>query len=73
MARRGVHQRGRLGNLGPSATKPSDHHDKPIALCQEEGFDAIEADNVDAYSDGNIGDFTLTMGQEKPTLTSWWR
>ena len=36
-----------------------------IALCQEEGFDAIEADNVDAYSDGNIGDFTLTMAQEE--------
>jgi hypothetical protein len=36
-----------------------------IALCQEEGFDAIEADNVDAYSDGNIGDFTLSMAQEE--------
>jgi endo-alpha-1,4-polygalactosaminidase (GH114 family) len=36
-----------------------------IALCQEEGFDAIEADNVDAYSDGNIGDFTLGMTQEE--------
>jgi hypothetical protein len=36
-----------------------------IALCQEEGFDAVEADNVDAYSDGNIGDFTLSMSQEE--------
>ena len=36
-----------------------------VALCQEEGFDAIEADNVDAYSDGNIGDFTLSMSQEE--------
>jgi hypothetical protein len=36
-----------------------------IALCQEEGFDAIEADNVDAYSDGDIGDFTLSMTQEE--------
>jgi hypothetical protein len=36
-----------------------------IALCQEEGFDAIEADNVDAYSDGSIGDFTLSMAQEE--------
>ena len=39
-----------------------------IRLCQEEGFDAVEADNVDAYNDGNIGDFTLTMAQEQTYL-----
>jgi hypothetical protein len=36
-----------------------------IALCAEEGFDAVEADNVDAYSDGDIGDFRLTMPEEE--------
>jgi len=34
-------------------------------LCKQEGFDAVEADNVDAYTDGNIGDFTLTMAEEE--------
>ena len=36
-----------------------------VNLCKREGFNAIEADNVDAYTDGNIGDFALTMGQEE--------
>ena len=36
-----------------------------FALCKEEGFDAIEADNVDAYTDGDVGDFTLTMQGEE--------
>jgi hypothetical protein len=35
-----------------------------MKLCQEEGFDAIDADNVDAYSDGDIG-VNITMGQEE--------
>ncbi|HXW79731.1 MAG TPA: endo alpha-1,4 polygalactosaminidase [Acidimicrobiales bacterium] len=39
-----------------------------ITLCKEEGFDAVEADNVDAYNDGKIGDFTLTMGREETYL-----
>jgi hypothetical protein len=34
-------------------------------LCKQEGFDAVEADNVDAYTDGHIGDFTLTMAEEE--------
>ena len=36
-----------------------------IALCKQEGFDAIEADNVDAYTYGSLGNFTLTMAQEE--------
>ena len=36
-----------------------------IALCKQEGFDAIEADNVDAYTSGSLGNFTLTMAQEE--------
>jgi len=34
-------------------------------MCVNEGFDAIEADNVDAYTDGNIGGFTITQAQEE--------
>lgn len=41
-----------------------------IALCKAEGFDAIEADNVDAYSDGNIGTFTLTMTEEETYINN---
>ena len=39
-----------------------------VTLCKQEGFDAVEMDNVDAYSDGDIGDFTLTMAQEEAYL-----
>ncbi len=34
-------------------------------LCQEEGFDGIEADNVDTYTDGNLGGFTISQSQEE--------
>lgn len=36
-----------------------------IALCKKEGFDAIEADNVDAYTDGNLGGFRLSKASEE--------
>jgi hypothetical protein len=36
-----------------------------FALCKEEGFQAIEADNVDAYTDGNLGGFTISQTQEE--------
>lgn len=36
-----------------------------ISLCKEEGFDAIEADNLDAYTYGNLGGFRLSMRQEE--------
>jgi len=35
-----------------------------VALCKEEGFDAIEADNVDAYTYRNLGGFRLSMQEE---------
>lgn len=35
-----------------------------LTLCKEEGFDAIEMDNDDAYSDGNIG-VSISMSQEE--------
>jgi len=39
-----------------------------FALCKAEGFDAIEADNVDAYTDGNLdlpGGATITMAGDE--------
>jgi hypothetical protein len=36
-----------------------------IALCAKEGFDAIEADNVDAYTFGDLGGFRLSMAEEE--------
>jgi len=41
-----------------------------IALCRQEGFDAIEADNVDTYSDGNLGGFIITQAQEETYITN---
>jgi hypothetical protein len=35
-----------------------------VALCKKEGFDAVEADNVDTYAYGNLGGFRLSMAQE---------
>ena len=35
-----------------------------VALCKAEGFDAIEADNVDAYTYGDLGGFKLSMRAE---------
>jgi hypothetical protein len=36
-----------------------------ISLCKKEGFDAIEADNLDAYTYGNLGGFKISMRQEE--------
>jgi endo-alpha-1,4-polygalactosaminidase (GH114 family) len=38
---------------------------KRFKLCQEEGFAGIEADNVDAYTDGNLGGFTISQIQQE--------
>lgn len=34
-------------------------------LCREEGFDAVEADNVDAYTSGDLGGFHITLAEEE--------
>jgi len=39
-----------------------------VALCREEGFDGVEMDNVDAYTYGKLGGFTLSMAQEEKYL-----
>lgn len=39
-----------------------------VALCRREGFDAVEADNVNAYTYGNLGGFRLTMREEEVYL-----
>ena len=39
-----------------------------FALCKEEGFDAIEPDNDDAYSNDPLGGFSLTMAQDETYL-----
>ncbi|HUB71345.1 MAG TPA: endo alpha-1,4 polygalactosaminidase [Acidimicrobiales bacterium] len=39
-----------------------------LALCKEEGFDAIEPDNDDAYSNDPLGGFSLTMAQDETYL-----
>ncbi|HUB72360.1 MAG TPA: endo alpha-1,4 polygalactosaminidase, partial [Acidimicrobiales bacterium] len=39
-----------------------------IALCKEEGFDAMEPDNDDAYSNDPLGGFSLTMGEDETYL-----
>lgn len=36
-----------------------------IALCEKEGFDGIEADNINAYTYGNLGGFRISMRQEE--------
>lgn len=36
-----------------------------IQLCREEGFDAVEADNVDAYTSGDLGGFRITLAEEE--------
>ena len=41
-----------------------------FALCKEEGFAAIEADNVDAYTDGDLGGFTISMAQEETYINN---
>jgi len=39
-------------------------------LCKNEGFDAVEADNVDAYTDGSLGGFTISMAQEETYINN---
>ena len=36
-----------------------------IGLCRREGFDAIEADNVNTYTNGDLGGFRLSMAEER--------
>ncbi len=39
-----------------------------ISLCKQEGFDAAEPDNGDAYANAPLGGFTLTMQQDEAFL-----
>jgi hypothetical protein len=56
------------GPAGPGGETLAQIMTDRVTLCQEEGFDAVEMDNVDAYTDGNLGGFTLSMAQEETYL-----
>jgi hypothetical protein len=56
------------GPAGPDGETLAQNMTDRVTLCQEEGFDAVEMDNVDAYTDGDLGGFTLTMAQEETYL-----
>ncbi len=56
------------GPAGPDGETLAQIMTNRVALCREEGFDAVEMDNVDDYTDGDLGGFTLTTAQEQTYL-----
>ena len=58
------------GPAGPGGETLAQIMTDRVTLCQEEGFDAVEMDNVDVYTDGNLGGFTLTTAQEETYLNN---